>query len=314
MPHAARQSAQPRLHNATMTLLEHIASAAAQFETATLAFGQGTLTAYDEAAWLLLWAAGLPLDTELDDAEFLQSPANTQPSAALVAKIEGLIAARIEQRRPVAYLTGEAWLQGVPFYVDERCIIPRSLIAEIIADGSADAWLSPNTERVLDLCTGNGSLAVLAAMAWPEVSVLASDISADALAVAQINIDKHQLQTRISLQQGDGVSSLLQSGARFDLILCNPPYVNSDSMQALPAEFKNEPDLALAGGADGMDFVRPLLAALPALLNEDGVLILEIGHERAYFEAAFPQLAPVWLETSMGCEQVLLLTREALLA
>ena len=139
-------------------------------------------------AWLgaatLLWAAGLPLDTDLDDAAFLQSSANTQPSATLIAKIEGLIAARIEQRLPVAYLTGEAWLQGVPFYVDERCIIPRSLIAEIIADGSADAWLSPNTERVLDLCTGNGSLAVLAAMAWPDVSVIASDISADALAVA----------------------------------------------------------------------------------------------------------------------------------
>lgn len=296
-----------------MTLLEHITSATAQFETATLAFGQGTLTAYDEAAWLLLWAANLPLDTDLDDAEFLASPANTQPSTALVEKINSLVNARISQRRPVAYLTGEAWLQGVPFYVDERAIIPRSLIAEIIADGSADAWLSPTTARVLDLCTGNGSLAVLAALAWPDVSVLASDISADALAVAQINVEKHQLQARISLQQGDGVAALLHSGARFDLILCNPPYVNSGSMQTLPAEFKNEPDLALAGGADGMDFVRPLLAALPQLLNEDGVLILEIGHERAYFEAAFPQLAPVWLATSMGCEQVLLLTREMLL-
>ena len=297
-----------------MTLIEHIASAAAQFENASLAYGQGTLSAYDEAAWLILWAADLPLDTDLDEAAFLQSPTNAQPSAALLEKIKALVAARIEQRRPAAYLTGEAWLQGVPFYVDERTIIPRSLIAEVIADGSADAWLSPKTERVLDLCTGNGSLGILAAMAWPDVSVLASDISADALAVAQINIDKHHLQERISLQQGDGVAALLQSGARFDLILCNPPYVNSDSMQALPAEFKNEPDLALAGGADGMDFVRPLLAALPALLNDEGVLILEIGHECAFFDAAFPELAPVWLETSMGCEQVLLLTREMLLA
>ena len=148
-------------------------------------------------------------------------------------------------------------------------------------------------------------------MAWPEVTVTGADISADALAVAHINVHKHGLEDRIELVLSDGLADV---PGPWDLVICNPPYVNSDSMQALPAEFKNEPDLALAGGADGMDFMRPLLAALPALLNEDGVLILEIGHERAYFEAAFPQLAPVWLTTSMGCEQVLLLTREALLA
>jgi ribosomal protein L3 glutamine methyltransferase len=191
--------------------------------------------------------------------------------------------------------------------------VPRSLIAEIIADGSADAWLDPQAKTALDLCTGNGSLAVLAAIAWPDLQITASDLSADALAVAQINVEKHGLQNRIQLLQGEGLSPIMAQGLRFDLVLCNPPYVNAGSMAALPAEFLAEPALALAGGADGMDFVRPLLAALPQVLSENGVLILEIGHERAFFEAAFPHLAPVWLHTSAGSDQVLLLSREMLL-
>lgn len=294
------------------SLIEHIQTASAAFAAAGLALGQGTQSYEDEAVWLVLWAAGLPLDSDLQDEAFIRSAMNTAPSAELQAKIQALIAQRISSRQPAAYLTQEAWLQGVPFYVDSRCIIPRSLIAEIIADGSADAWLDPQAQNALDLCTGNGSLAVLAAMAWPDLHITASDISADALEVAQINVAKHGLQERISLCLGNGLEHIIASGQRFDLLLCNPPYVNASSMAALPAEFLAEPELALAGGQDGMDFVRPLLAALPQVLNDNGVLILEIGHERAFFEAAFPQLAPVWLETSAGGDQVLLLTREML--
>ena len=207
--------------------------------------------------------------------------------------------------------TREAWLQGVAFYIDERAIVPRSFIAELLADGSVDGFLSENTRQVLDLCTGNGSLAVLAAMAWPEVEVTGGDISPDALAVAHINVRKHGLQDRISLQLSDGLSAL---PGPWDLILCNPPYVNADSMAALPSEYRAEPELALAGGADGMDFVRQLFAAAPDCMTEDAVIILEIGNERAHFEAAFPQLPVFWLETSAGEDQVLLVTRQALAA
>jgi ribosomal protein L3 glutamine methyltransferase len=289
------------------TLAKLIPQTATRFETAAIALGQGTQDYTDEAAWLLLWAAGLPLDTDWS------TEGQTDLSTETLTRIETLVEKRITSRQPAAYLTQEAWLQGVSFYVDARSIVPRSLIAEIIADGSADAWLDPQAKTALDLCTGNGSLAVLAAIAWPDLQITASDLSADALAVAQINVEKHGLQNRIQLLQGEGLSPIMAQGLRFDLVLCNPPYVNAGSMAALPAEFLAEPALALAGGADGMDFVRPLLAALPQVLSENGVLILEIGHERAFFEAAFPHLAPVWLHTSAGSDQVLLLSREMLL-
>jgi ribosomal protein L3 glutamine methyltransferase len=188
--------------------------------------------------------------------------------------------------------------------------VPRSFIAELIADASIDPWLGNKTRRVLDLCTGNGSLAVLAAMAWPEVEVDALDLSTDALAVAKLNVERHGLTDRIRLLQGDGLEG---SHGPYDLILCNPPYVNSASMADLPAEYRAEPELALAGGADGMDFIRELLRAAPAALSEDGVLVLEIGNEREHFEAAFPALEVVWMDTSSGADQVLLVTREALL-
>jgi ribosomal protein L3 glutamine methyltransferase len=289
-----------------MTVIELIEAAAARLAEAGVVFGQGTANAFDEAAWLVLWRLGHPLDALDDVAEQAVPPEQAAAAQALVEE-------RISTRRPAAYLTGEAWLQGVPFHVDERVIIPRSLIAEPLADGSIDVWLGAHTQRVLDLCTGNGSLAVLAAMAWPEVVVEAADLSPDALAVAAKNVARHGLQDRITLRQGDGLAAV-QGG--FDLVLCNPPYVNRDSMAALPPEFRAEPALALdgntAGSADGMDFVRALLRNLPQHLNEHGVLVLEIGHEQAFFEAAFPHLQPVWLPTSAGDEQVLLLTREQL--
>ena len=282
-----------------MTLGQLVQQAAARLQAAGVHFGHGTTNAFDEAAWLVLWRLGLPLHA-LDEA------AAQALTPGQVAQVETLVEERIRSRRPAAYLTGEAWLQGVPFFVDERVIVPRSLIAEPLAEGSFDAWLGPHTQRVLDLCTGNGSLAVLAAMAWPEVTVDAADLSVDALAVAAKNVARHGLQDRISLHQGDGLAAV--AGQRYDLVLCNPPYVNSTSMDALPPEYRAEPALALAGGSDGMDFIRHLLAALPRFLNPEGVLVLEVGHELAHFEAAFPGLPYVGLATSAGDEQVLLIS------
>lgn len=299
-----------------MTVLELIEAAAAQLTEAGVAFGHGTDNAFDEAAWLVLWQLGLPLDTPLDGAtdepEFI---ANRPVAPAEQAQVATLLEARIRSRQPAAYLTHEAWLMGVPFYVDERAIVPRSLIAELLVDGALDYWLSDATHAVLDLCSGNGSLAVLAAMAYPDVTVDAADLSKDALAVARINVDKHGLGERIALIESDGFAHL---PGRYDLIVCNPPYVNALSMAELPFEFHAEPALALdgnrAGGHDGMDFIRTLLIEAPQHMNEDAVLVLEIGNERAHFEAAFPKLAAIWLETSAGEDQVLLLERDALRA
>jgi ribosomal protein L3 glutamine methyltransferase len=285
-----------------MKLAALVQEAADALEAAQVAFGHGTTNAFDEAAWLVLWRLGLPLDALDDEAQREVAPEAQEQVRALVRE-------RIATRKPAAYLTHEAWLQGVPFYVDERAIVPRSFIAELLADGSIDAWLSERTRRVLDLCTGNGSLAVLAAMAWPDVTVDAADLSPDALAVARINVERHGLADRIRLAQSDGLAAL---PGPYDLILCNPPYVNAPSMAALPAEYRAEPELALAGGADGMDFVRALLRDAPERMSEHAVLVLEIGNERTHFEAAFPRLEAVWLETSAGDDQVLLLTREAI--
>ncbi len=290
------------------TIAELIASGAQALTAAGVAFGHGTATAEDEAAWLVLWKLGLPLDSELTPGA-PESVANRPVSLDIQAQTATLFDERIRSRKPAAYLTNEAWLVGVPFYIDERSIVPRSFIAELLADGSIDGWLSDKTVQVLDLCTGNGSLACLAAMAYPEVRVTGADISTDALAVARINVDKHGLQDRVTLLESNGMS---QVPGPWDLVLCNPPYVNSDSMGKLPAEYQAEPELALAGGTDGMDFIRQLLQDLPARLNKDAVVVLEIGNEKPYFEAAFPDLPVFWLDTSSGDEQVLLITEEAL--
>ncbi|MGV0960451.1 MAG: 50S ribosomal protein L3 N(5)-glutamine methyltransferase [Limnohabitans sp.] len=287
-----------------LTLSTLMDQSAKRLTQAKVAFGHGTLNAFDEAVWLVLWRLGLPLDTDLN--EVADQAVTPEQHAACAALIEE----RITTRKPAAYLTQEAWLQGVSFYIDERAIVPRSLIAEVLVDGTIDAWLSDQTTRVLDLCTGNGSLAVLAALAWPEVQVTGADISDDALAVAAINVARHALQARVQLVHSDGLSSL---PGPFDLILCNPPYVCQASMDALPAEYRAEPELALAGGADGMDFVRQLFKDAPSRMSEHAVLVLEIGNEVAHFIAAFPQLEVAWLDTSAGDDQVLLVTRESLL-
>jgi ribosomal protein L3 glutamine methyltransferase len=288
-----------------LTLSGLIAASSERLIQAGVAFGHGTQSAFDEAVWLVLWRLGLPLDIDLDEVK--EQAVAPEQQAACAALIEE----RINTRKPAAYLTQEAWLQGVSFYIDERAIVPRSLIAEVLADGTIDAWLSEQTRQVLDLCTGNGSLAVLAALAWPEVQVTGADISDDALAVAAINVERHDLHERIQLMHSDGLSAL---PGPFDLILCNPPYVCQASMDALPAEYRAEPELALAGGTDGMDFVRQLFKDAPSRMSEHAVLVLEIGNEVNHFIAAFPELEVAWLDTSAGDDQVLLISREALLS
>ncbi len=289
-----------------MTLIELITAEAARLKQAGVSFGHGTANAFDEAAWLVLWSLGMELDA-------LEAHAKKVVSDEERTKAEALVSRRIETRQPAAYLTKEAWLQNVPFYVDERTIVPRSFVAELLADGEGtgqlDAWLSDTTRKVLDLCTGNGSLAVIAALAYPEVIVDAADISDDALAVARINVDRHKLGKRITLVKSDLLNDV---AGPYDLIVCNPPYVNAQSMSALPDEYRHEPSLALAGGDDGMDLVRRILRDAPAKMTKDAVLVLEIGNERAHFEHAFRRLEVAWMETSAGDDQVLLVTREAL--
>ena len=291
-----------------MTLIELITEQAARLKQAGVSFGHGTTNAFDEAAWLVMWALGMSIDT-------LENHAQDVLDAAAIEKAAALIDKRIAARLPAAYLTREAWLQNVPFYIDERSIVPRSFIAELLADGEGtgilDAWLNDRTRAVLDLCTGNGSLAVIAALAYPEVAVDAADISADALAIARINVDRHALGAHVALLESD-----LYANVRgpYDLILCNPPYVNSRSMAELPAEYQAEPALALAGGEDGMDLVRRIVVEAPAHMTTDAVLVLEIGNERRHFERAFPRLEVAWLETSAGADQVLVVTRSALAA
>ncbi len=294
-----------------MTVFELITAGAGALDDAGVSFGHGTTNAFDEAAWLVLWQLGLPLDSALQGDD---SVGDEVPTLEQQEQVSTLLRARIESRKPAAYLTHEAWLQGLAFYVDERVIVPRSLIAELLVSGAIEPWLGDATHKVLDLCTGSASLAVFAALAYPAVKVDASDISTEALAVARINLDRYQLNERISLLVSDGLASVR---GPYDLILCNPPYVNAQSMATLPPEYRAEPSLALDGNrgsaSDGMDFVRQMLIHAPAQMSEHAILVLEIGNERDNFEAAFASMEAIWLQTSAGEDQVLLLTRDALL-
>lgn len=274
-----------------------------RFNQSKLSFGHGSDNAWDEAVYLVLSALHLPPD-QLEpfmDARVL--PEERQ-------KALQYIDARCDKRVPAPYLTHEAWLQGYAFYVDERVIVPRSPIAELLMTQLSPWVLDPyEVTSILDVCTGSGCLAIIAAHQFSEAFVDATDISAQALEVAQRNVAEHGLTDRLTLHHGSLFDPLPVS-ARYDLIICNPPYVNSQSMRALPPEYQHEPSLALAGGEDGMDLVRTILEQAPAHLNDQGILVLEIGHERAHFEAAFPELEPVWLDTTQASDQILLLTRE----
>ncbi|MFC4297824.1 50S ribosomal protein L3 N(5)-glutamine methyltransferase [Castellaniella hirudinis] len=295
----------PSPHTELLTLRDLLRWSISRFHAAELVFGHGSDNAWDEAVYLLLHGLHLPPDTlePFLDARLLERERQ---------RCVDLIHERINTRKPAAYLTGEAWLQGERFLVDERVIVPRSPISELLAEGLAPWIDDPDAvEQVLDLCTGSGCLAILAAHAFGNAAVDAVDVSADALAVAQSNIELHGLQDRVQALRSDLLSQV-PPDRRYDLIVCNPPYVNEQSMKALPPEYKHEPRLALAGGDDGMDLVRRILAGAPDLMAPEGLLVLEIGHERAHFEAAFPGLEPIWLDTEATTDQILLLRRAQL--
>ena len=270
-----------------------------RFSAAQLAFGHGSSNAYDEAAYLILHTLHLPLDL-LDP--FLDARLTTEE----VDKVLGVIERRATDRVPAAYITQEAWMHGLRFYVDERVIVPRSFIGELLADGLQPYVEDPEqVTAVLELCTGSASLAILAAHAFPNADIDAVDLSAPALEVAKRNVREHDLDERIALFEGDLYAPLPER--RYDVIVTNPPYVNADSMQALPPEYRHEPEIALAGGADGMDIVRRIVKDARNWLTDDGVLVIEIGNERENVEAAFGGLDLVWLSTSAGDDQVFLI-------
>jgi len=293
-----------KIHDELKTVRDIIRYAVSRFNDAQLAFGHGSDNAWDEAVYLVLSTLHLPLDM-LDpflDARLLDDEKK---------KCVSLIELRVKKRVPLAYLTGEAWLQGHRFLTDKRVIVPRSPISELLAE-HLDPWVNDpeNIENILDLCTGSGCLAILAALAFPNAQVDAVDLSDHALRLAQRNVDMYQLGERINVLQGDLYTPLEKQ--RYDIIVCNPPYVNSTTMAQLPSEYQHEPALALAGGDDGMDIIRNILDQAAAHLSDNGFIVLEIGNEYENFMNAFPALNPVFLETAEGDDSVLLLTREQL--
>jgi ribosomal protein L3 glutamine methyltransferase len=275
-----------------------------RFSEAGLAYGHGTDNGYDEAVWLALHALHLPPD-RLEP--FLDARLTRTERKAVF----DILQARIGRRVPAAYLTHEAWLGEFRFYVDERVIVPRSFFAELLTEGFAP-WVD-DAEAVgdaLDLCTGSACLAILMAHAFPNARIDAVDVSRDALAVARRNVDDYGLQERVRLVESDVFAGL--KGRRYDLIVSNPPYVTDAAMAALPAEYRHEPALALAAGADGLDVVRRILAEAPRHLKPGGLLAVEVGHNRALVEAAFPDLPFTWLDTASSEEKLFLIHGEDL--
>lgn len=286
------------------TVRDVLRYAITRFNTEKLFFGHGSTNAFDEAVYLILHSLQLPLD-QLEpflDARLLQSE---------VDEVLRIIGRRAEDRVPAAYITKEAYLGAYRFYVDERVIVPRSFIAELIPEQFAPWVQDPEAVRfALDLCTGSGCLPILLADAFPEAHIDAVDISKDALDVARINVKEYELEDRITLHESDLYTNL--PPRQYDLIISNPPYVNSKSMGKLPVEYQQEPQLALAGGEDGMDLVRKIIAQAGSRLTPDGVLIIEIGNEREHAEAAFPDLELTWLSTSAGDHMVFMLRADQL--
>ena len=293
-----------------------------RLESAELSYGHGCDDSYDEAVWLVAVAIGIPVDR-------IDAESDAKLDASEQAQIEELLQSRIDQRAPLAYLTGEAWLAGRRFLCDRRALVPRSPIGLILQQG-LDPWLRhpDRITRVLDLCTGGGSLAIIAAQTFSEAEVVATDLSGQALALAADNLALFGLEDRIELRQGHLWAPL--EGLQFDLILCNPPYVDPQSMANLPTEWRHEPTLGLDGGLslravaqpdeiaaadekdDGLDLVRQVIAQASAHLTANGLLILEIGHQINAFEAAFPGLTPIWLPVAAGDQMIALLERSAL--
>lgn len=290
--------------NTFSTFRDLLRYAVSRFNAAKLFFGHGSSNAYDEAAYLLLHTLHLPLD-QLEP--FLDARLLPHEIAAVLKVIEQ----RADERLPAAYITNEAWLGSYRFYVDSRVIVPRSFIAELIPEHFSPWVVDPTAvENILDLCTGSGCLPVLLADAFPQAQVDAVDISPDALDVAVRNVNDYGLQDRITLYQSDLYEQL--PFKQYDLIISNPPYVNSDSMSRLPAEYLREPQIALAGGEDGMDLVRKIVAGAAERLTPNGVLMVEVGNERAYADAAFAEFELTWVSTSAGDDMVFLITAEQL--
>jgi ribosomal protein L3 glutamine methyltransferase len=277
-----------------------------RLDNAGLSYGHGAINAQSEALWIIANALGYPPEDALDALE-------TPITHDVQTKVNNWANERISTRKPLAYILGEAWLMGVPFYCDERSIVPRSFIAELIVDGHLENWLPPSG-KVLDLCTGNGSLAILMALSCPDIHVFASDLSMQALALAAKNFDRHNLSEQIEVFQGDLFENIPISNDedKFDLIICNPPYVNSQSMANLPIEYHAEPELALAGGEDGMAIISRILRNAKDYLSQNGAIVLEIGNEATFFSKAFPEIPVTWLEVSAGDKQVLLIQAENL--
>ncbi|MFL9965871.1 50S ribosomal protein L3 N(5)-glutamine methyltransferase [Paraburkholderia sediminicola] len=281
------------------TVRDLLRFAVSRFNQAELSFGHGSANAYDEAAYLILHTLHLPLD-------LLEPFLDARLAAAEIDAVLNVIERRAAERVPAAYITQEAWMHGFRFHVDERVIVPRSFIGELLQDGLQPYVEDPEqVSAVLELCTGSGCLAILAAHAFPNADIDAVDLSAPALEVATRNVTDYKLEERIALFEGDLYAPLAER--RYDVIISNPPYVNAASMLELPAEYKHEPDMALAGGADGMDVVRRIIADARNWLTENGVLVVEIGNERAHVEAAFGGLDLVWLSTSAGDDNVFLI-------
>ena len=301
---AARTRRHPA--NKTVTVGALVQQGARRFTAAKLVFGHGTTNAFDEAAYLVLYAMRLPLDN-------LGSVYDRRVTASERERVLALFRARIRERRPAAYLTGEAWLGAHRFRIDERALIPRSFIAELLRDDLAP-WISDGTRirTALDLCTGSGCLAILMALSFPKACIDAADLSTAAIDLAHENVATYRLGRRIRLVESDLYSAL--RGRRYDLIVTNPPYVTGRTMRALPAEYRHEPALALAGGRDGFDLIRLILSGAAAHLNPAGLLVVETGHARKRVERAFAHLEFTWPVTSGGDDCVFLLTREQLVA
>jgi ribosomal protein L3 glutamine methyltransferase len=287
-----------------ITLRDWLRFAVSRFNESKLFFGHGSDNAFDEAAYLILHTLHLPLD-RLDpflDASLTHDEAE---------EVKTVIERRVRERLPAAYLTHEAWLAEHRFYVDERVIVPRSFLAELLPE-QLSPWLEnpEDVTRALDLCTGSGCLAILTALAFPNAQVDAVDLSKDALAVAARNVEDYGLQNRIELVESDLFTAL--AGRTYDVIISNPPYVNAESVTALPPEYQAEPALALGSGVDGLDATRQILAQAKSHLNPGGLLVVEIGHNRDVLEAAYPTLPFTWLDTESGDQFVFMLRQENL--
>jgi ribosomal protein L3 glutamine methyltransferase len=294
----------PRLTDELFTIRDWLRFTVSRFEESEIFFGHGTDNAYDEAVWLILSALHLPHDTLHNFLDAVITEAERKHLAHLIEQ-------RITMRTPTAYLLREAWLRGFKFYVDERVIVPRSFIAELLEDG-LQPWIEyPELiQTAADICTGSGCLGVLLAHAFPDAAIDVVDISPDAIAVCNINIANYGLQEQITAIQSDMFTAL--KSKKYDLIISNPPYVDAPSMALLPTEYRNEPQIALGSGADGLDHTHTILREAKKHLNDNGILVVEIGHNRDALLDAYPDLPFTWLEVESGNEFVFLLTKEQL--